>query len=229
MNTKLMNVRWPRVLAGVGLTVSLIAGLVSLGQAQSTGGQAYGAYVNTPATATSQSPVVVLPDVSKMVDSSTTVDAGPDVLTVGNTLSTGFLNGSTSGAITPDGELGAQSTASAAGVNILNGLITADAVVATVESNKVPGNGAVSTATTDFLNLVVNGVQVISGDGTVASNTQISLPGVGYVVLNEQSASGNGGLSSGLVLNMIHVYLQSGGDIIVGAASSSVKGSGKYR
>jgi len=68
------------------------------------------------------------------------------------------------------------------------------------------------------------------------------LPGVGYVVLNEQIPTGDGVTSSGLTVNMIHVYLQSitggivdpltgqgiggitttTGEIIVGSATSSV-------
>jgi hypothetical protein len=74
----------------------------------------------------------------------------------------------------------------------------------------------------------------------VAPNTNISLPGVGYVVLNEQIPTGDGVTSSGLTVNLIHVYLQSltgggctllgclpgvlttTGEIIVGSATSSV-------
>src|SRR6266700_2351683 len=93
-----------------------------------------------------------------------------------------------------------------------------------------------------FENLVVAGVPVTTGDAAVAPNTQMSLPGVGYVVLNEQIPTGDGVTSSGLTVNMIHVYLQSitggtvdpltgqviggilttTGEIIVGSATSSV-------
>lgn len=74
----------------------------------------------------------------------------------------------------------------------------------------------------------------------MAPNTRINLPGVGYVVLNEQLRSGDGWSSSGIAVNMIHVVLQSvtggsctilgclpgvlttTGEIIVGSASSGV-------
>jgi hypothetical protein len=62
-------------------------------------------------------------------------------------------------------------------------------------------------------------------------NTRLDLPGVGYVVLNEQIAT-----AGGMTVNMIHVVLQqlvlgllgvvtgyrTTGNIIVGSASSSV-------
>src|SRR6266566_678751 len=135
---------------------------------------------------------------------------------------------------------GAQSTASAASVNILNGLITADEVLANVTSS-AGQSGAFSNADgSTFTNLAIAGVGSLSGDSPVAPNTNISLPGVGFVVLNEQIPSGDGVTSSGLTVNMIHVYLQSltgggctilgclpgvptnTGEIIVGSATSSV-------
>jgi len=117
-----------------------------------------------------------------------------------------------------------------ANINILSGLITADEVIANVVSSRT-ASGAVSNADgSTFANLVVAGVPVTSGDAPVAPNTNISLPGVGYVVLNEEIPSGDGVTSSGLTVNMIHVYLQSlvggtlqsTGEIIVGSATSSV-------
>src|SRR2546429_8902620 len=59
-----------------------------------------------------------------------------------------------------------------------------------------------------FTNLAIAGVGSLSGDSPVTPNMNISLPGVGYVVLNEQIPSGDGVSSSGLTVNMIHVYLQ---------------------
>jgi len=46
--------------------------------------------------------------------------------------------------------------------------------------------------------LAVNGVQLTSGDGAVAPNTRMALSGVGYVVLNEVLATGDGVHSSAL-------------------------------
>jgi hypothetical protein len=102
-------------------------------------------------------------------------------------------------------------------VNILNGLITADGVVAMATTTI----GNVNADGSSLANLVVNGVQV----DDPAPNTRMSLPGVGYVVLNEQLPT-----SGGMTVNMIHVVLQqtvlgitrTTGNIIVGSASSGV-------
>ena len=111
----------------------------------------------------------------------------------------------------------AVSSATLGTVNVLNGLITADGVVAMATSTV----GDVNAEGSSLANLVVNGVQV----DDPAPNTRMSLPGVGYVVLNEQLPA-NGGMT----VNMIHVVLQqtvlgitrTTGNIIVGSASSSV-------
>jgi hypothetical protein len=123
-------------------------------------------------------------------------------------LSSDFLNSITSGEI-GTAEAGAQSTASAASVNILNGLITADEVVANVMSSAGQSAAFSNADGSTFTNLAIAGVGSLAGDQPVAPNTNISLPGVGYVVLNEQIPSGDGVSSSGLTVNMIHVYLQS--------------------
>ncbi|PYP51608.1 MAG: hypothetical protein DMD45_07660 [Gemmatimonadetes bacterium] len=237
MNGKTMH--WVNRLAVLGLVVGLVAGLAAAGSAQSVGGQAYSTYVNTPLGSSSQSPLAVLPAVSGTDGAE--ADAEGSALNVAGALSSDFLNSVTSGEI-GSAEAGAQSTSSAASVNILNGLITADEVVANVMSS-AGQSGAFSNADgSTFTNLTVAGVPVTSGDAAVAPNTQQSLPGVGYVVLNEQIPTGDGVTSSGLTVNMIHVYLQSmtggtvdpltgqviggipttTGEIIVGSATSSV-------
>jgi hypothetical protein len=102
-------------------------------------------------------------------------------------------------------------------VNVLNGLITADGVVAIATSTIGDANAEGSS----LANLVVNGVQV----DNPAPNTRMTLPGVGFVVLNEQIPT-----SGGMTVNMIHVVLQqtllgiqrTTGNIIVGSATSSV-------
>jgi hypothetical protein len=237
MNGKSMH--WVNRLAALGLVVGLVAGLAAVGSAQSVGGQAYSTYVNTPLGSSAQSPLAVLPAVSGTDGAE--ADAEGSALNVAGALSGDFLNSITSGQIGP-AEAGAQSTSSAASVNILNGLITADEVVANVMSSAGQSGAVSDAAGSTFTNLTVAGVPVTSGDAAVAPNTQQSLPGVGYVVLNEQIPTGDGVTSSGLTVNMIHVYLQSitggtvdpltgqviggipttTGEIIVGSATSSV-------
>ena len=235
MNGKTMH--WVNRLAALGLAVGLVAGFTVAGAAQSVGGQAYSTYVNTPLGSSGQTPLAVLPAVSGTDGAE--ADAEGSALNVAGALSSDFLNSITSGEI-GSAESGAQSTASAASVNILNGLITADEVVANVMSS-LTGSGAVSNADgSTFTNLAIAGVGSLAGDSPIAPNTNISLPGVGYVVLNEQIPSGDGVTSSGLTVNMIHVFLQSltggtctllgclpgvlttAGEIIVGSATSSV-------
>ncbi len=224
-----MRMHWVNCLAAFGLVVGLTAGFMGASVAQSVAGQAYSTYVNTPAASSGQAPLAVLPAVSGTDGAE--ADAQGSALSVPDALSSDFLNSITSGEIGTT-ESGAQSTASAADINILNGLITADEVIANVMSRSTASGAASNADGSTFQNLVVAGVPVTWGDDVVAPNTNMDLPGVGYVVLNEQIPSGDGVTSSGMTVNMIHVYLQSAGgllggatttgEIIVGSASSSV-------
>jgi len=228
-----MRMHWVSCLAALGLVVGLTTAFAAAGVAQSVAGQAYGTYVNTPTASSGQSPLAVLPPISGTDGAE--ADAEGTAQSVANTLSSDFLNSITSGEL-GTAETGAQSTATAADVNILSGLITADEVVANVLSSST-ANGALSNADgSTFANLVVAGVPITWGDAPVAPNTNIPLPGVGYVVLNEQVPSGDGVRSSGMTVNMIHVFeqtpilgllgqvlgYQTVGEIIVGSATSSV-------
>ena len=212
----------------LGLVVGLTAGFATTGVAQSVSGQAYGAYVNTPLGAVSQSPLAVLPFISISGTDGDIATAQADALNVGGALSSDFLNSITSGAIGSTAA-SAQSTATVANVNILGGLITAKEVIATVTSSRTARGAGSNANGTTFEDLTVAGTPVTTGDAPVAPNTQVSLPGVGYVVLNEQIPAGDGVTSSGITVNMIHVYLQSPtggtlttGEIIVGSARSAV-------
>ena len=225
----------------LGLVVALAAGAAATGVAQSISGQAFGVFVNTPAASQAQAPLAVLPAIPGTDGDIAHADA--DVLGVPNTLSSSFLNSTATGAI-GTAEASAQSVASVAQVNVLGGLITASEVIATVTSTRGASGAASNANGSTFENLVVAGVPVTSADATVAPNTQRSLSGVGYVVLNEQIPTGDGVTSSGMTVNMIHVYLQSitggfvdpvtgqvvggtpttTGEIIVGSATTSVGG-----
>lgn len=213
-----MKMNWVTRLAALGLGVGLTAGFAVTGVAQSVAGQAYSAYVNTPIANSGQTPLAVLPAISGTDGAE--ADAQGSALSLANALSSDFLNAITTGEVGTT-EAGAQSTASAASVNILNGLVTADEVVANVVSSRT-ASGATSNADgSTFTSLAIAGVGSLSGDQPVAPNTNVSLPGVGYVVLNEQIPSGDGVTSSGLTVNMIHVYLQSvtGGTCVLGVCT----------
>lgn len=195
------------------LALALIGG--ALHAQTSVSGQALGAAVRTIAT-NLQSGQVTLPSgggfAAADVDSLSASEVSVDALTT-----------MTSGATDIQAST-AQSTAHLAKVNVLNGLITAETVIAATSSWWVSGAAGRNALGSSFTNLVVNGVPIGSGDYLPAPNTRVDLPGVGYAVLNEQIATG----ASGITVNMIRVMLQDAltglttGEIIVASASSSV-------
>lgn len=137
------------------------------------------------------------------------------------------LTSMTSGA-QDQGKSSAQSVTHLENVNILSGLIRASTVIAVASSSLSSGAATSNALGSSLTDLVVNGVSLGSGDLTPAPNTRINLPGTGYVILNEQTVTGNGVSGSGIVVNLIHVVLQNPlthlttGEIVVGAARSQV-------
>src|SRR6266550_4927889 len=143
----------------LGLVVALAAGAAATGVAQSISGQAFGVFVNTPAASQAQAPLAVLPAISGTDGDIAHADA--DVLGVPNTLSSSFLNSTATGAI-GTAESSAQSVATVANVIILNGLITAGEVIATVTSTR-GASGVTSINGSTLENLVVAGTPVTLG------------------------------------------------------------------
>ncbi len=189
------------------------AALPSPAWAQTATSRAVGVAVSTP-VANVTSPVAQLPgDGSMATDNTANVNVD------------GFAGADNLFAMATGGDGSAESNSTLENVSLLNGLITANSVVA-LASSWLTDLGASSNASGSQLdNLVVNGVSYSSG---VAPNTRVSLPGTGYVVLNEQRRSGDGFTSSGITVNMIHVVLVNAltgvktGEIIVGSATSQV-------
>lgn len=210
---KAIGIRALAVVGGLGL-------LAGPALAQSVSGTAYGAYVNALGV-TSQSAVASVSDTGGFAA------ANADSYQVPSAVSANWLSATSSGAVGSgsDKNSGAQSVSELETVSVLSGVIRADVVTA-VASSYVTGTGAGSNGTgSGFANLVVNGVAVIT---EVAPNTRVTLPGVGYAVLNEQTPSGDGVTSSGIRVTMIRVVLQDTltgaktGEIVVGSAASSV-------
>jgi hypothetical protein len=187
--------------------------------------EAYGVSVSTP-TVTQKAPYAVLQAGEAMA-----TDQSQNVSVAGLATAQDLFAIATGDADDVDGS-NAVSTATLGVVNLLNGLITADGVVA-VASSTIGGDAVNSNAEGSSLaNLIVNGAQV----SDPAPNTRMNLPGVGYVVLNEQRVTGDGVTTSGITVNMIHVVLQQPvlgllgqvigyqkvGEIIVGSANSAV-------
>jgi hypothetical protein len=185
--------------------------------AQTAYGQGYAAVLSL-ATGSQQLAGATLPAEGGMAHSDL------DNVSVANTLRASTLNSITTG-MADAAASSAQTSAEAAGVTLLNGLITARQVLG-LASSYVNQQAAGSAADGSMLvDLVVNGVPL---DGTPPPNTRIDLPGVGYVVLNEQMPSGNGVTASGITVNMIHLVLRDAltglktGEVVVGSATSSV-------
>jgi hypothetical protein len=121
----------------------------------------------------------------------------------------------------------AQANANTGSVSLLGGLITAQQITAVSTTNMDDNfNFTVSAAGSNFNSLVVLGHVY---NGSVPANTQINLPLLGYVVLNEQTPN-FGTYGASLTVNMIHVYitvgnllgLQVGTQVIVSSASSGM-------
>ena len=160
------------VLGSLVLGAALPAG--AWGQTTS---RATGLAVNT-AVANVTSPVAQLPG-----DGSMATDNTPNVSV------NGLAGADNLFAMATGGDGSAESNSTLENVSLLNGLITANSVVA-LAGSWLTDLGASSNASGSQLdNLVVNGVSYSSG---VAPNTRVSLPGVGYVVLNEQRRTGDG-------------------------------------
>ncbi len=187
--------------------------------------QAFGVSVSTP-TVNQTSPYAVLPTGGDLAqDQGQSVDVAGLV-----TAQDAFAI--VTGDADPTYGSSAVSSATLGAVSLLNGLITTDGVVAIASSTLGEGFVGSDADGSSLSNLVVNGVAV----SDPAPNTRMDLPGVGYVVLNEQIPTGDGVTTSGITVNMIHVVLQQPilgllgqvvgyqtvGNIIVGSASSGV-------
>jgi hypothetical protein len=146
----------------------------------------------------------------------------PGVITSG-TVTTSAASGQT-----PAGA-GSASSATTEGASLLGGLVSATAIesVSTTTRNQGTGKLGVSAAGTAFLGLRVAGIPI---GGTPAPNTKLTLPGVGYVVLNQQTGRVHAD-KAGLTVIGIHVVVTlstplapAGTQVIVSDATSSLGG-----
>lgn len=205
-----------RIVLALGLSMTVL-----LSSAQ---GQAYGIAVNTT-TVNQKLAYVALPAGEAMASNQNQSASVPGFATAQD------LFAIVTGDADPTDGPTAVSSATLGAVNLLNGLITADGVVA-MASSSIGDAVNSNTEGSSLGNLVVGGVDV----SDPAPNTRMDLPGVGYVVLNEVRTTGDGVTTSGVTVNMIHVVLQQPilgllgqvvgyqtvGNIIVGSATSSV-------
>jgi hypothetical protein len=181
----------------------------------SVSGEAFGVSLNAAGVRVGPTPHVVLPPSGGMVRDQLLGIAVP------NFAASSTLEVVTTGSIGP-ATASAQSTATVELVNLLNGLVTAQLVVA-MSSSTADGSTATSTAQgSTIIGLTINGTTF--GDVTPPPNTEIPILGIGTVILNQQIRGGDGVQTSALTVNMIHVVLNGEitGDIIVASAHSDV-------
>jgi len=208
---------WSRLRALAVMSAIALAPARSTAQSGTLSARGAAATV-TDGTGSKQFASALLPGSGGMADSALPSVAVP------STLSAEGLASITTGQV-DQALVSATTTAEAAKVRVLDGLITADAVLAVATSY---ANGVAAASEADgsaLVGLVVNDLSY--GDVPPAPNTRVNLPGVGYVVLNEQIPTGDGVHTTGLMVNMIHVYLIDSvlgtltGEIVVGAAQSA--------
>ena len=179
------------------------------------GGTGYGSSVRTSGLlgTTTQSPAATLPSNGGYAVGETQSFGVPNVVNAA------WLTAVTTGNASNGEPASSQTISEVENANILNGLVRADNVTA-IASSHAGNDGAGSNADgSGFVNLIVNGTPITT---EVAPNTRIDVPLVGYVVLNEQIRSGDGVSSSSIRVNMVHVRLLNGTEVILGSASSSV-------
>jgi len=196
---------WAGLLLGMALVVLAGAGE---GEAAtqlkgSFRGNAYGTYANAqagPVAATlGRSAFIPCPcngtggkTLSNSVDS---LDAG-EVLRAGALRSTVFTRKTSTSAQV-------RNTSTVSGLNLLDGLITADAVKAVANTTADARRIRSSAAGSSFVDLRVDGRRVAD----VSPNTRIDLPGLGYVILKNVVPGGNGRSLGKVTVEMITVVV----------------------
>jgi uncharacterized repeat protein (TIGR01451 family) len=124
----------------------------------------------------------------------------------------GVLNANTlTVAAQASNEATAGSQATVARANLLAGVVTADAIRSTCTAT---ASGATGTTTIDRLAI---GGQILTNLNP-APNTGINIPGVGLLLLNEQTVPEPGGLT----VNAVHLHVLTGVDVILAQATCVV-------
>jgi hypothetical protein len=186
-------------------------------------GNAYGTKVTVGQTVTSgRTAPVVLGCLSAAGQHKTNTAAG---INLGALLSTGAINTTADTSAHP---VTAKTSAQVDGLNLLQGLVSADVVDSVSATSHQGSVFHTSAAGTTFTSLVVAGVPI---GGTIDPNTRIDLPGFGYVVLNEQKSVVHQH-SASLTVNAIHIAITEdnvlgiavGTNLVVAHATSGLGG-----
>lgn len=188
-------------------------------------GSAYGTSVNVGGVVKSgRSALSVLGCTSQVgvTHTNTAVSVNAAVLT------TGTIDTSTASETTASG-VASTSTTTVQSVSVLGGLVSATALqsVSTTSRNNSTKKLSISAAGTTFTNLKVLGIPITIQP---APNTTIALPGVGEVILNQQTGH-VGTNTAGLTVIAIHVIVNittplapKGTQVVVSYANSSLGG-----
>jgi hypothetical protein len=216
-------------LLGIAVIAALMASVLvqaapALAKASRIGfeGSAYGTSVSVGGVVQSgRSALSVLGCTSQVGVTNTNTAAS----VTGVLINTGTINTSAaSESIT--GGVASTSSTTIQNLNALGGMITADAVtsVSTTSRDNSTGTFSTSAAGTQFVNLKIAGMAM---GATPPPNTTITLPGVGYVVLNQQT-SFVGASKASLTVIGLHVVVtlgpNAGTDIVVSFANSGLGG-----
>lgn len=118
----------------------------------------------------------------------------PGLLSTGTTVSTGATTVSPTASTT---------TSTVESINLLGGLVKATALKSVASATYDGSNYGVSTAGTTFTSVSVLGLPIVVSP---RPNTKIALPGIGYVVLNEQRRTVTD-VSSSIRVTGIHIVV----------------------
>jgi hypothetical protein len=142
----------------------------------------------------------------------------PPVLSSGTVFTTATTSGS-------GADVQSSTTATTQAVSLLTGMVQADAVEAASATSHDSTGFHTSSAGSAFVNLKVLGTPI---NATPPPNTTITLPGLGFVILNQQHVTKSG---RELTVNMIHVVINianplipTGTEAIVSHATSDLEG-----
>ncbi|MGA2132058.1 MAG: choice-of-anchor P family protein [Bryobacteraceae bacterium] len=113
---------------------------------------------------------------------------------------TGVIDTSVTSAAVDNGTA-TTATATVSSINLLGGLITADGVQSVASAISSPGGFSTSSIGTTFTNAKVLGLPILTDIGP---NTRITLPGIGFVILNEQTPTVTA-TSASMIVSAIHV------------------------
>lgn len=101
-------------------------------------------------------------------------------------------------------------TSKVSGVNLLDGMVTAEAVKAVAHTDADADTIRSSAQDSKFVKLSILGDRV--RDSEIAAGSRSNLPGVGYMLLNDVQRDGDGVSSGSLTVNMVTIVVRHDND-----------------